>query len=349
MDGAIMKRIICMFFVLALLKGTIVTANCESVLVTGEAVFKGAKRDYSMYWMEITYDDETSEKYCRMCECNFETGEITYTDVSGYIVAGGISGDGFYLVDNNKHTLSRPEPWLHICMPFNLYYYSKDGVSLVYENLCIDDLWGVLGYWDNVLWYVSSEKVYPKGVDLITGEEYIYPAQCGEASEEVAMNNNPKIFAMLPDGSLVRCLREQYQLERIYLDGHREVLTTSTEIRYGRFKNIYYHPNSESVYFMQDTLISEPVMFKPNYRDTLYRYSLSTGEKVLCRKSDGKAISLMKANFATVSPDGKDWFVFNYTENSILEMYSESADSVQFHYNIHRDIYIEESFGFINH
>lgn len=346
-----MKRIICMFFVLALLKGTIVTASCESAFVSGEAVFEGAKRDYSMYWMETTYDDETGEKYCRMCECNFETGEITYTDVSGYIVAGGISGDGFYLVDNNSHVAPiPPEYWLIRLMPFNLYYYSKDGVSLVYENLCIDDLWGVLGYWDNVLWYASSEHLYPKGVDLITGEEYIYPKKCREADVEAAMDFSPKIFEMLPDGSLVRCLPDQYKLERIYLDGHREVLATSTEIRHGEFINIYYHPNSDSVYFMQKTKISEPVIFESNYRDTLYRYSLSTGEKVLCRNSDGKAMSLMNAFLATVSPDGKDWFVFKYTaENSILEMYSESADSVQFHYNFHRDIYIDRPFGFINH
>lgn len=346
-----MKRIICMFFVLALLKGTIVTASCESAFVSGEAVFEGAKRDYSMYWMETTYDAETGTTYSRMCECDFETGEITYTDVSGYIVAGDVSGDGFYLVDNNKHDLSwQPEFWFHDCMPFNLYYYSKDGVSLVYENLSIDDLCGVLGYWDNVLWYVSSGLLYPEGVDLITGEKYTYLRKHREAGAEVAMNNDPKIYAMLPDGSLVRCLPDQYKLERIYLDGHREVLATSTEIRQGEFRSIYYHPNSDSVYFMQNTKISEPVMFEPNYRNTLYRYSLSTGEKILCRKSDGKALSLMDTYFATASPDGKDWFVLKYTaENVLLAMYSENADSIQFHYDLPRAISIDRPFGFINH
>ena len=293
------------------------------LVISGTCMASEHLDNYGLYWT-VKIEAEGEDAKLNRCLCRYDerTGNVFITEVRGYIIAGGVPGKGFYMVDSDSHSAWVNEWGLPLGTgnkPFNLYYYSKEGEQLVYENIYYEDLIKVVAYWDGVLWYIDN---YGKlaGVELASGVRQ----EC--ISSLIALKNE-WIDTVLPNGCMVGCVNRLPELDAENIseelltgsaqdislpalalqdrDGKVQFLAMDEEGKYKAFESEYYDPVSNCIYYSAKSYNKDETG-----RDAItdiYRYSLTDGSNTLCMIDMSDSLAMQKFHLDTrfVFPDGE--------------------------------------------
>ena len=304
-------------------------AMISILLVCSTCMASGNTENCGLYWTaKIEAEEEDMRSYRCLCRYDESTGNVFITEVKGYIIDGGIPGKGFYMVDSDSHSAWVNEWGLPLGMgnkPFNLYYYSKEGEQLVYENIYYEDLIKVVAYWDGVLWYIDN---YGKlaGVELASGTRQ----EC--ISSLIALKNE-WINTVLPNGYMVGCINRLPELENENIskdlgpgsarnislpalalqdrDGKVTILVMDEGDKYETFESEYYDPISNCIYYS-----AKPYSKEETGCDAItdiYRYSLADGSNTLCMIDMSGALNTKQFHLDT-------WFVFQDGERIVFDV-----------------------------
>lgn len=349
-----------------------------STIFAGDTgIAHGNASNYSIYWMIKTDEPENEDQCTYLCRYDCDTGETQMVKRKGYIIDGGIPGEGFYMVDSDSHSEWVNEWGLRLGAsnkPFNLYYYSKQGRMLIYENIYFEELIKVVAYWDGVLWYIDNFGEVC-GVELDTGARR-------ECVTSFLAQKNEWIDTILPNGSLVGCVNYLPELDGESMqddmpllpalglqttDGKISILVMDEEGKYEAFRSEYYDPLSNCIYYS-----AEPYAEKETgkYATTdIYRYSLDDGSNTLCKIETKNSLLMQQYRLYPqfVLPDGEqvvidvnkivDYLSLSATEGDGLYVYNitnrqttQIYDIYEAHHASTRMIwYTMSSFGCIEH